>query len=66
MMKGSCAFCAGRFAYEGYPVDTALDGETGLHLARDHHPDLVILDLMLPGMDGIEVCQRCERGEPRS
>ena len=31
-------------AYEGYQVDTALDGETGLTLARDHHPDLVILD----------------------
>lgn len=44
--------------YEGYQVDTALDGENGLHLARDHRPDLVILDLMLPGMDGIEVCQR--------
>jgi len=45
-------------SYEGYTVDTALDGENGLHLAREHHPDLVILDLMLPGMDGIEVCQR--------
>jgi two-component system response regulator MprA len=45
-------------SYEGYTVDTALDGENGLHIARDHHPDLVILDLMLPGMDGIEVCQR--------
>lgn len=49
-------------SYEGYTVDTALDGETGLNLARDHHPDLVILDLMLPGMDGIEVCQRLRTG----
>jgi two-component system, OmpR family, response regulator MprA len=49
-------------SYEGYTVDTALDGENGLHLARDHHPDLVILDLMLPGMDGIEVCQRLRSG----
>jgi two-component system response regulator MprA len=49
-------------SYEGYTVDTALDGETGLHMARDHHPDLVILDLMLPGMDGIEVCQRLRSG----
>lgn len=48
--------------YEGYQVDTALDGENGLHLARDHRPDLVILDLMLPGMDGIEVCQRLRSG----
>jgi two-component system response regulator MprA len=49
-------------SYEGYTVDTALDGETGLNMARDHHPDLVILDLMLPGMDGIEVCQRLRAG----
>lgn len=45
-------------AYEGYTVDAAFDGETGLSLARDAHPDLVILDWMLPGMDGLEVCQR--------
>lgn len=44
--------------YEGYQVDTALDGETGLILARDYHPDLVVIDWMLPGMDGLEVCQR--------
>jgi two-component system, OmpR family, response regulator MprA len=49
-------------SYEGYTVDTALDGENGLYIARDHHPDLVILDLMLPGMDGIEVCQRLRSG----
>jgi two-component system, OmpR family, response regulator MprA len=49
-------------SYEGYTVDTALDGENGLHMARDHHPDLVILDLMLPGMDGLEVCQRLRSG----
>jgi len=45
-------------AYAGYPVEVALDGETGLVLARDRHPDLVLLDLMLPGMDGLEICQR--------
>jgi len=44
--------------YEGYTVDTALDGENGLHIARERRPDLVILDWMLPGMDGLEVCQR--------
>lgn len=49
-------------AYEGYRVDTALDGESGLNQARDHHPDLVILDWMLPGMDGLEVCQRLRSG----
>src|SRR5512137_872248 len=45
-------------AYEGYTVDVALDGRTGLNLAHDHHPDLVILDWMLPGMDGLDVCRR--------
>lgn len=49
-------------AYEGYTVDAAFDGETGLALARDAHPDLVILDWMLPGMDGLEVCQRLRGG----
>lgn len=44
--------------YEGYQVDSALDGESGLNLSRDNHPDLVILDWMLPGMDGLEVCRR--------
>ena len=45
-------------AYEGYEVDAALDGEAGLIKAGNHKPDIVILDIMLPGMDGIEVCQR--------
>lgn len=49
-------------AYDGYTVDVALDGETGLQIARDAHPDLVILDWMLPGMDGLEVCQRLRAG----
>jgi two-component system response regulator MprA len=49
-------------AYEGYTVDTATDGRTGLILARDHNPALVILDWMLPGMDGLEVCHRLRTG----
>jgi two-component system, OmpR family, response regulator MprA len=44
--------------YEGYQVETALDGENGLSQAHDWRPDLIILDLMLPGMDGLEVTQR--------
>jgi len=48
--------------YEGYQVDAAFDGETGLVMARDHYPDLVILDWMLPGLDGLEVCQRLRTG----
>ena len=49
-------------AYEGYAVDIATDGRMGLNLARDRHPDLVILDWMLPGMDGLEVCRRLRTG----
>ncbi|NPV85421.1 MAG: response regulator transcription factor [Anaerolineae bacterium] len=45
-------------AFEGYQVDIAYTGEGGLKSVRDNNPDLVILDLMLPGMDGLEVCQR--------
>ena len=43
---------------EGYTVLAAEDGVTGLELARLHRPDLVVLDLMLPGLDGLEVCRR--------
>ena len=43
---------------EGYDTLEALDGPTGLQLALEHNPDLMLLDLMLPGMDGFEVCRR--------
>jgi two-component system response regulator MprA len=45
-------------SYEGYRVSVAQDGTTGLLMARDAPPDLVVLDLMLPGLDGLEVCRR--------
>lgn len=44
--------------YEGYDVEVATEGQQGLSIARDHPPDAVILDWMLPGMDGLEVCRR--------
>jgi two-component system response regulator MprA len=44
--------------YEGYRVEVAYDGQTGLDMARDQPPDLVVLDWMLPGIDGLEVCRR--------
>jgi two-component system response regulator MprA len=50
-------------AYEGYTVDVAYDGESGLAQARREPPDLVILDIMLPGLDGLEVCRRLRAGE---
>ena len=43
---------------DGYAVQLAGDGETALRLAAEHEPDLVVLDLMLPGIDGLEVCRR--------
>jgi len=49
-------------AYEGYQVDTASDGPSGLATARNTPPDLVVLDLMLPGIDGLEVCRRLRAG----
>ncbi len=48
--------------YEGYRVNVARDGQTGLTVARDNPPDLVILDWMLPGLDGLEVCKRLRAG----
>src|SRR4030042_7054608 len=43
---------------EGFQVKGTLDGETGLALAIQEVPDIVLVDLMLPGMDGLEVCRR--------
>lgn len=43
---------------EGYKVSVAHDGLTGLTAARETHPDLLILDWMLPGLSGIEICRR--------
>ncbi len=45
-------------AYEGFAVDTAASGAEGLTVAREYYPDLVILDIMMPGMDGLEVLRR--------
>jgi DNA-binding response OmpR family regulator len=43
---------------EGYEVLTASNGLEGLRKAREEKPDLLVLDVMLPGLDGFEVCQR--------
>ncbi len=48
--------------YEGFKVEVCLDGESGLKAARDTPPDFVILDWMLPGLDGLEVCRRLRAG----
>src|SRR5512134_3055159 len=46
---------------EGYEVFSAADGLAGLNAARTHMPDLVVLDIMLPGMDGLEVLAQLRR-----
>ena len=49
-------------AYEGYTVEVAADGPDALVAARDRPPDLVVLDVMMPGLDGVEVCRRLREG----
>ena len=46
---------------EGYQVLTAARGDDGLRLAREKQPDLIVLDVMLPGIDGIQVCRMLRR-----
>jgi DNA-binding response OmpR family regulator len=55
---------AARLRSEGYTVDQAGDGPSGVTAATRHRPDLVVLDLMLPGLDGIEVCKRIQHDQP--
>ncbi len=43
---------------EGYSVQTALNGKDALKAAKSNHPDLIVLDIMMPGMDGVEVCMQ--------
>lgn len=47
--------------YEGYAVDVAPDGLAALSIARGSQPDLIVLDVMLPGIDGMEVCRKLRR-----
>lgn len=51
--------------FAGYTVHTVASGEEALHHAMIDIPDLVVLDVMLPGIDGIEVCRRLRAAEPR-
>lgn len=52
---------ATRLRAEGFTVHIAIDGPSGVALVEQLQPDLVVLDLMLPGFDGIEVCRRIQR-----
>jgi DNA-binding response OmpR family regulator len=55
------AAVAARLRTEGFDVEIAHDGHDGVDLCRRFAPDLVVLDLMLPGLDGIEVCREIQR-----
>ena len=57
-----------RLASEGYHVRVAHDGPEALRASAEERPDLVVLDLMLPGMDGLEVCREMQtrRLDPRA
>ncbi|MCH7604698.1 response regulator [Patescibacteria group bacterium] len=50
-------------AKEEFEIVSALDGESGFRLAREEHPDLILLDLRLPGMGGIEVLEKLKKDE---
>jgi len=51
------------FTYEGHEVIRASDGEEGLRIANEESPDIMILDVMLPKMTGLEVCKHLRSGE---
>jgi len=52
-------------SFEGYGVTTARDGPEALRKALEWAPDLVVLDVMMPGLDGVEVCRRLRAGDPK-
>jgi DNA-binding response OmpR family regulator len=55
---------AARLRTEGFVVDIAADGPTAVTMAQRTQPDLVVLDVMLPGFDGLEVCRRIQADRP--
>jgi len=55
---------AARLRAEGFAVEVAYDGASGVELCRSFRPDLVVLDLMLPGIDGLEACRLIQRDRP--
>jgi len=60
---GIAGFVRRGLLFEGFTVEVAADGKAALAALRDNPPDLVVLDLMLPGIDGVEVCRRVRAAE---
>ncbi|MGZ4690612.1 MAG: response regulator transcription factor [Acidimicrobiia bacterium] len=58
------AAVAARLRSEGFSVEVAADGPVGVERCHDLRPDLVVLDLMLPGLDGLEVCEHIQADRP--
>ena len=61
-----CALLKSYFEQEQFIVYVAHDGMTALHTLRNQKPQIMLLDLMMPGMDGFEVCRRIRQNESRS
>ena len=57
-MPASVRVLEAKLTSEYYDVLTATDGQSALEMVHDHDPDLILLDVMMPGMDGVEVCRR--------
>lgn len=56
--ESNMMLCRDLLRVHGYSVVQATDGTTGWHMAREHRPDLIILDIQLPGLSGVEVVAR--------
>jgi len=61
--KQILTFLAERLANDGFEILTATNGEEGLKTALEHHPDLILLDIVMPGMDGMAVMENLRRDE---
>lgn len=60
--EGVADFLRRGLTFKGYAVEVARSGESALDLVRDGPPDIVLLDVMLPGISGVEVCRRLREG----
>jgi len=60
---GIAGFIRRGLLFEGFAVDVAIDGNAALARIRDEPPDVVVLDIMLPGVDGIEITRRLRQAE---